>query len=813
MSAPRTRRIARSAIALGIAALAITGGIALSQHVRAAAGDPSEKLSTHWHEGHRIVDRNGKLLREVGSGEGQRGRPLALDEMGDRIVLATLMSEDKRFYEHDGVDGKAIVRAIGQNLKGGRIVSGASTITQQLVKLLDAEGKPNRRTLGQKVSEAARAQNLEEVVDKKTILTAYMNRLAYGHGLTGPEAAAQGYFGVRAKDLSWAQAAWLAVLPRAPSFLDSYSHPERVALRQRALLAELREEGVLGESDYERAMGEPVTAKAIEHPFHAPHFVDAVLSETAPSGNAGYGLTETTLDLTLQEDAEGLVQTHLAALQSFSARNAAVLVVDNVTGDVLAWVGSGSYWDDSIAGQVDMVRSKRQPGSSLKPFVYSLAFGDGMTSSEPLPDVPTRFTEQGGTYAPGNFDGTYEGPISAREALAGSLNVPAVRVTQRVGEARFLEALHLLGFASLNQDAGHYGLSLALGTGEVTLRELAGAYVVLARGGERIPIRVVKDERSSAPNPVRVMDASVAALVTDSLSDPLARVRGLHGRGPFDLGFPVAVKTGTSSGHRDTWCVGYTYERTVAVWVGNADGAPTQKLTGSSGAGPLFADVLRRAMQDVPTRAPLWDRDLLEEHEVCPLSGKQPGPACKDHATHRFLKGRAPTESCDWHVHASAREGARAGEAPFACDPSGHATIVVLPEQYDGYLATLPMGAPGHDPYGLPWFSRSVVPHCGNDVSSELGIRVDGPSAGSVFVFGDEGEEQSILLSASLMGDAVSRHAVDEVEFVVDGEVIGRSRAPFRVSYPLRRGEHELVVRPREARLSARIGKSTFSVR
>jgi len=800
--------------ALGAAGLTATilCALSLGRHVRAEVGEPSERLSDRWHEGHRVVDREGRLLREIGSEAEQRGRPVSLDAMGERIVLATLISEDKRFFEHDGVDGRAIARAIGQNLKDGRIVSGASTITQQLVKLLDAEGKPSTRTIERKVTEAARAQNLEEKVSKRAILEAYMNRLGYGHGLSGPEAAARGYFGVSARDLSWAQAAWLAVLPRAPSFLDSYSHPERARLRQRALLDDLRDEGVMSEADHARALAEPIAVRKIQKPFYAPHFVDAVLRETTPPGERGHGLTKTTLDLELQEDAEGLVRTHLSALASRGAKGAALVVVDNASGEVLAWVGSGSYWDAAHAGQVDMVRARRQPGSTLKPFVYALAFADGRSAAEPLPDVPTRFSEAGGTYAPGNFDGTFEGPISAREALAGSLNVPAVRLAAEVSAGRFLASLHELGFSSLDRDANQYGLSLALGTGEVSLRELAGAYVALARGGERLPIRFLAGEGAGGAS--RVMDEAVAALVTDTLSDPLARVRGLHGRGPFDLGFPVAVKTGTSSGHRDTWCVGYTHERTVAVWVGNADGAPTAELTGASGAGPLFADVMRRAMQDVPSRAPLWDGALLESAEVCPLTGKLPGPACVDHAERHFIRGRAPRETCDWHARATPRPAAHRGEAPFACDARGSQSIVVLPEAYDGWLGDLPLGAPGHDPFGLPMLSRSRVPGCGA-LSHESGaLRIDGPPPGSVFVYGEEGgESQAIVLSASLLGGSAERERVSEVEFVVDGEVIGRSRWPFRASYRVERGDHELVVRPSDARLPVSTAATRFSVR
>ena len=817
MSRPRRRFYKAALAAAGVAGIVALGTSALSHGLRAAVGEPSAHLSDRWHEGQQITDRKGRLLREVGSEAGERGRPVRLEEMGDRIVVATLVSEDKRFFEHDGVDGLAIVRALAQNVKGVRIVSGASTVTQQLVKLLDAEGQPSKRTVGVKITEAARAQNLEAVVDKRTILEAYMNRLAYGHGLSGPEAAARGYFGVSSRDLSWAQAAWLAVLPRAPSFLDSYTHPERVRLRQRALLDALRDEGMMSDADHARAVAEAVSVRKIERPFHAPHFVDAVLREAKAAKEPPRGATRTTLDLALQEDAEGLVRTHLAALAERGAQNAAVIVVDNASGEVLAWVGSGSYWDESIAGQVDMVRSRRQPGSTLKPFVYALAFGAGHTPADALADVPTRFSESGGTYAPGNFDGTFEGPISAREALAGSLNVPAVRLAAELREGQLLETLRALGMESLDKDARHYGLSLALGTGEVTLRELAEGYVALARGGERIPLTIAVNDASTLGRPAsgtRVLDAGVAALVTDSLSDPLARVRGLHGRGPFDLGYPVAVKTGTSSGHRDTWCVGYTHERTVATWVGNADGAPTRELTGASGAGPLFADVMRRAMEEVTTRAPLWEPGLLETAEVCPFSGKLPGPACAEHASRHFVTGHGPKETCDMHVRASRSPDARPGEAPFRCDPEGSRAIVVLPAAFDGWLASQPAGAPGRDAFGMPWFARSQVPGCGEVAREAIGLRIDSPAAGSVFVYAPEGAgEQAIKLEASLAGSAEAARQVGAVEFVIDGEVVGRSRFPYQTNWAVARGDHELLVRPADPRIGVRTSSTRFSVR
>jgi penicillin-binding protein 1C len=810
--------------ALGLVAL----GLAWRSY-RSGAGDPSLRLGDRWHEGHRIVDRHGKDLRELRSEAGLRGRSLPLEALGDRIVVSTLVSEDRDFFGHAGIDSKAIVRALAQNLRHGRLVSGASTITQQLVKLLDNEGQPRPRTLGEKLKEAARAENLEKVVSKQAILEAYLNRLSYGHGLTGPESAAHAYFGKSARDLSWAEAAYLAVLPRAPSYLDPYLHPGRVAPRQRALLDALHEHGMIEDADHARALAEIVDPRPLTHPFLAPHFTEALVADHLL--DEATGVTRSTLDLELQRDVEGLIHTHLCSLANQGASNAAVLVVDNARGEILAYAGSADFDDPTIAGQTDVIRARRQPGSTLKPFVYALAFARGHTAAEMLPDVPTSFPEGAGAYAPQNFDGTFEGPISAREALAGSLNVPAIRLAAELPAGELLATLRALGMESLDRDAAHYGLALALGSGEIELRELASAYVALARGGRWIPLRSTLESAAPSSNPLEgvahadpapegeglaVLEPEVVALVTESLSDPLARVRGLHGRGPFDLGFPVAVKTGTSSGFRDTWSAGYTHERTVVVWVGNADGSPTRGLTGASGAGPLFADVMRRAMRDAPAHAPLFHADQLELAEVCPLSGKLAGPSCVEHVSRHFRRGHPPTEHCDLHVQVSPRPAAEPGEAPVRCDPQGARAAVVLPSVFDAWLARQPLGAPGQDAGGLPWFARARTAGCapgGEGAAEEL--KIDSPAPGTVYLlpWGGPTPRQAVELRASLSGGGPGRR-VGVVEFVVDGKVVAATAGPpYRVIVKVTRGDHELLARPADSLVRVASRPSRFSVR
>jgi penicillin-binding protein 1C len=803
------RRVLRYGLPGLVVALAWLAWASWWSALRNEVGEPSAQVNDTWHVGHRIVDRNGVLLRELPARGGHRGRELSLDDMGDRLVQSTLVAEDGDFFEHDGVSRVAILRAVEQNLRHGRVVSGASTVTQQLVKLLDSGGESTQpRTLEVKLREAARAQNLERVLAKEDILVAYLERLPYGHGLVGPEAAALGYFEVHSRDLSWAQAAFLAVLPRAPSYLDPHRHLERVLVRQRLVLEGLHARGVIGSADLARAKKEAIELRPLRRPFAAPHFVQTLRAEGRLSAG---DVTTTTIDATLQRDVEGLVRTHVAKMVERGASDAAVIVIDNGSGDVLAYVGSTDFHDPDISGQVDMVRARRQPGSSLKPFVYAMAFESGVTGAQMLADVPTQLAlVRGETWTPRNFHGDFAGPISAREALAASLNIPVVHLAEQIGPEAILQRLHELGFDSLDREARHYGLSLALGSGEVQLRALAGAYVALARGGNAIPLRYRADEPVGASR--TVLDPAAAAAVIEALADPLARVRLLEGRSPFDIGYPLALKTGTSSGFRDAWTVGFTHERTVAVWLGNADGAAMQGVTGAGGAGPLFADVIRRAMLDVPTRGALWDADQLVSAQVCPLSGKAPGPACPHSVHRRFMPEHLPDAPCDVHVHAS-REG-HSWRCASDRGSSKLTPIVVLPPAFDEWLASLPHGAPGKDPHGLPWIASDRATGCRPSTHVRPVLRMIAPVDGQVFWRDPTAPDKDVVpLRARLEGDPDASHPIEMVEFVIDDEVVAESFAPFEALVHLGRGDHEVIARPTDSRVTIPMQSTRFSVR
>ena len=782
---------------------------------RVAVGSPRAELQDGWTESTRVFARDGRLLGERRSASGLRGQRTALDAISPRVVMATLASEDRAFYRHDGIDRVALLRAALSDVTHWRIVSGGSTITSQLVKRLDHRGEPHPRTFTRKLVEMARAQNLEAELDKHAILEAYLNHIDYGHGYAGPEAAARGYLGVPASEVSLAQAALLAVLPRAPSALDPYRHLDRATVRQRALLHVLHQRGDVTADDLTRALAEPISLQPREKGvLLAPHLVLAT--------RRGAGDVHTTLDFDLQRDAEVIIQAHAPLLRARGALNSAVIVIDNATGEILAEVGSADYFDAASAGAVDLVRSKRQAGSTLKPFLYARAFEKGLSPMAPLADVPTDLGTTGAVYAPDNFDGAFVGPVSAREALAGSLNVPAVRLVAEMGAREAVSVLRRSGL-ELKEGAERYGASIALGSAEVSPRELAGAYVTLARGGERIAVTDTANANASASANVageRVLDAAAVALVVDALSDPLARVRGLHARGPFALPFPVALKTGTSTGYRDAWTAGFTRERTVVVWVGNASGVATNKVTGALGAGPVFFDVMKRAMRDVGARNALIDAALVEEAEVCALSGERPGDACPDRVQRRFARGKSPAAPCSMHRHARAR-AAPSGEPPFTCTAeSGDRTIVVLPDVYARFLGERPPGAPGVDAHGTGWFLGSRVPGCAAAIAgagagamlAEVGPRVVlvKPRRGAVF-HADEAPVSAdvveVIATTEGMPDATA------LDVLVDGELRASLAPPYRALVPITRGDHALEVRPRDARVMGRVARAEISVR
>ena len=591
-----------------------------------------------------IEDRHGRVLRTTRAGDGSRSRWVALSSMDPDILAAFIAVEDRRFLLHDGVDVRAVGRAARDNLRAGHVVSGASTITMQLARLIS----PARRSWIGKAQQVAWAVRLETHLSKQEILEQYLNRIPLGQGAVGVDAAAALYFDASATRLSLGQAAMLAGLARAPSRDNPMSSATRAVARRAAALEQIGRAGYATAEEVSRAMTEAPVVRDRVTPFDAPHFTTRLLAHASSEARGASGTWRSGLDLELQRSIEREVRDAVTSLHDRGARHAAAIVLSNATGEILAWVGSPDFWADS-SGQTDMVVSRRQPGSALKPFLYGLAFDRGVTPATAIADVPRTYRTPNGSYNPRNYDREFRGPVLAREALASSYNVPAVSLAEQVGASSLLQTLHAAGFASLAASPEHYGLGLALGNGDVTLLEVANGYRALANGGVWSPVSWSARDAAPIGERRRVMSALSAALVLDILADPVARIPGFGVQTPFDLHFPVAVKTGTSRHFTDNWAVGTTGGFTVAVWVGNFSGRPMEGVSGVSGAGPLLHRALvltaaRHAPGALPSPAGLGARRV----RICRLSGLLAVHDCP-HADEWIPADQPLPRACDWH--------------------------------------------------------------------------------------------------------------------------------------------------------------------
>jgi penicillin-binding protein 1C len=557
-----------------------------------------------------LLDRNGIPLRDARVAE-RFSHELSLDEVPPRVVDAVLAAEDKRFYSHHGIDWLATGRAALSGLARGRIVSGASTITQQLVKI--SERRP--RTFRAKIIESLTALRLEQTWSKEQILAAYLNRLDFGNLNIGLAAAADYYFGKPVSDLSDAEAAFLAGLPKNPRRLNPHVAPDAVRRRQLTVLGRMKDNQRLDPARYDRAVAEPIALRPPQRRFRAPHFVEMVLKQLpAPPPPQ----ITTTLDFRLNEEVEKIVRERIAQLREQNVRNAAAVVIDNATGGIVALVGSENYFEPGT-GQVNGAWAARSAGSALKPFTYLLALERGATPATMVADVRTSFPAGGGFYRPENYNRRCYGPVRYRTALASSLNIPAVKVLLEAGgPAALHERLRECGLTTLDRPAEIYGLGLTLGNCEARLLEMTNAYASLARLGDFRPWRTLAASPSSAR---RYSRPEFVWQIADMLSDNSARTLafGLNSSLRFD--YPVACKTGTSTDFRDNWTIGFTPEFSVGVWVGNFDGAPMREVSGVTGAGPILHAVFDYLHTTYGTS---WYRtpEGIVERTVHPLPGK-----------------------------------------------------------------------------------------------------------------------------------------------------------------------------------------------
>jgi 1A family penicillin-binding protein len=654
-----------------VASLAFLGAVAIYASYARELPDYTQLDRRRVFQTARILDRHGQLLGEFNDPEGGRRTLLPIDRIPQALRDATVAAEDANFYQHPGFDVVAILRALYQNVRGREIVSGASTITQQLIKntLLTPEQTPDR-----KIKEAILAWEVSRRYSKDRILELYLNEVYYGNRAYGVEAAAQTYFGRSVGELDLAELTFIAGLPQAPSTYDPYVNPQGTRSRQDYVLEQMVRHGMIGRQEADNARAKPIALRPRQEsgPVQAPHFVNFIrqLLERSYSSDTLFreGLQiRTTLDLRLQRQAEQAARDQVDELRQRNASNAAVVAIRPSSGEILAMVGSVDYDDTSIAGQVNVALADRQPGSALKPFTYLTAFQHGWAPSTMVMDVPTTF---GGTYTPLNYDQKFRGPVSVRRALGASLNVPAVKTLELVGMDAMLQTAHRMGINGL-RDSARYGLSVTLGGGEVTLLDLTYSYAPFANNGFQAGLPLEAADRTPTSRQFepaaileirrgdgallyelkpaeakQVVDPGLAYLITDILSDDEARAETFGANSPLKLGRPAAAKTGTTDNFRDSWVIGYTPDLVAGVWVGNSDGSEMHNVVSASGAGKIWHTFMEAALADVPARPFPRPADVITQ-EVCKLSGLLPTPDCPERIQAIFTPANIPSRPDD----------------------------------------------------------------------------------------------------------------------------------------------------------------------
>jgi penicillin-binding protein 1C len=536
-----------------------------------------------------VVDRNGKLLRAYAMADGRWRLPVDAKTAVDPGYLKLLLAyEDRRFYQHGGIDPLALGRAALQLVTSGHIVSGGSTITMQLARLME----PRReRSLHAKLRQMVRAVQIERQLSKDQILDLYLALAPFGGNLEGIRSASIAYFGKEPKRLSLAESALLVALPQSPERRRLDRYPQAAHAARDRVLDRMVEDGVVSQEDAIQARAVPVPKMRKPMPILAPHSSDAAVATVKDQP-----VIKLTLDATLQKTLEALARDR--AIAQGPNISVGLIAVDNESGDVLARVGSSDYFDDHRAGQVDMTRALRSPGSTLKPFIYGLAFEDGFVHPDSLiDDRPIRF----GSYAPENFDMTFQGTVPIRKALQLSLNVPAIALLDRVGASRLSSRLKQAGGSLVLPKDEAPGLAMGLGGVGVTLQDLAQLYTGFPRLGTTKPLREIMYAHDGR-EPLRLMDQAAAWQVGNVLIGTPPPENGVHGR--------IAFKTGTSYGYRDAWSVGFDGRITIGVWVGRPDGAPVPGLVGRTAAAPILFDAFARTGK-IPAGLPKPPKGVL----------------------------------------------------------------------------------------------------------------------------------------------------------------------------------------------------------
>ncbi len=606
-----------------------------------------------------INDQHGQELMFL-SENSERQKISELSQIPATVIASTLAAEDKRFLNHHGIDWIATGRAMYTNIQAKAIVSGASTISQQVARNL--LGTDRSRSWKNKLTDITLALALEKTYRKEAILQYYLNTIFYGNHAYGISAAAETYFATPVEKLDWNQATFLAAIPQNAGTLNPYKNPQLVRSRQLTIAQQLHELGTINDGELRTIQSTSPTLSPAAQIIEAPHFGYFVLAQLEQKYGKDFWHSHTvrvttTLNRDWYRQSRQSLTVEIAKIKEKNAHNAAVLAIDNATGQILSYVGNTNYFDTAHNGAVDMVQGQRQPGSALKPFVYlgTILFHQLGTGSI-FYDVPTSFlTAQNTPYTPLNYDLDYHGPVTMREALANSYNIPAVKALEKLGIAKAKQLFQEAGIESIQEEDDHYGLSLALGSAEVSLYQLTNAYRTLANQGTYSELKsilsiTIDDQTTTWPeSPTRSQPTWLepSTLITHILQDNKARLAEFGENNALEFAYPVAAKTGTSRNFNDNWTVGFTPNITVGVWVGNSDGEPMEQVSGITGAGPIFHQVMDiiNNYQNIPFKQ---FRSLVAT-KVCLPSGLLPQPLCTHTSEEFYLPGTAPKQADTWY--------------------------------------------------------------------------------------------------------------------------------------------------------------------
>jgi penicillin-binding protein 1C len=714
-----------------------------------------------------VSDRNGDAMRIILPRDQKVRIPVRLDELPPELVRAVLASEDRMFWKHPGVNPLAIARATLSNLRARRVVSGGSTIAMQLARMTE----PKSRTLTGKAREAFRALQLVRHHERRELLEAYFNLAPYGGNLEGVGAASMVYFGKAPSQLSVGEIAFLTTLPRSPNRYDPLrDHLAATRARDRVLY-QLRDRGAFTTAEITAAMRQPLPTSRRKAPFVAPHFCVFAVQQSG-----GRPRIRTTIDPRVQQLAEQQVRARVAALRAWGVEQVAVVVIDNETREVLAMVGSAHFFEPQRQGQVNGAVARRSPGSTLKPFLYAAAFDAGTIVPESmLLDVPADYSG----YVPENYDGSYRGRVSVRDALIQSLNATAVRLLADEGVDSFVTLLRRGGLTTLDRDSGRYGLPLILGSGEVRLLDLTNLYATLAAGGMHKPVQIfATGARRSGDAGTRLFSEESSAMVTAILTElkrpDMPRAWQLTRETPA-----VAWKTGTSYGHRDAWSVGYSERYSIGVWAGNFDGHGQKGMSGSEFAAPLLFDLFHVIEGNAahPRKVATGTATI----ELCAVSRQLPTEYCGGRIRAEYIPGRTRLHACDIHrpIFVDARSGERLAGDCLTGRPHKTVVATIQPPELVGWWRS--QSQPFEE---LPPMSSRCT-----SIAAEAAPRITSPDASTPYRLRRDApaEFQEILLTAQT-SDATRLYWFE------DGVLITAGDASRRMFLKPKRGAHQLVV-------------------